>query len=83
MSDTHISFSLPYIYHQSPVYTLPRLSRPGGPHRRAEPQYKFVEEIITETTREIEMSEFEDTGSEETEVGKDEWGGRQTCERGQ
>ncbi|KAF0027556.1 hypothetical protein F2P81_020297 [Scophthalmus maximus] len=67
MSDTHISFSLPYIYHQSPVYTLPRLSRPGGPHRRAEPQYKFVEEIITETTREIEMSEFEDTGSEETE----------------
>ncbi|XP_044069941.1 neurofilament light polypeptide [Siniperca chuatsi] len=70
MSDTHIS--LPYIYHQSPVYTLPCLSRPGGPHRRAEPHYKFVEEIITETTREIEMSEFEETGSEETEVGKDE-----------
>ncbi|XP_070772601.1 neurofilament light polypeptide [Enoplosus armatus] len=70
MSDTHIS--LPYIYHQSPVYTLPCLSRPGGPHRRAEPQYKFVEEIITETTREIEMSEFEETGSEETEAGKDE-----------
>ncbi|KAG8000155.1 Neurofilament medium polypeptide [Nibea albiflora] len=70
MSETHIS--LPYIYHQSPVYTLPCLSRPGGPHRRAEPQYKFVEEIITETTREIEMSEFEETGSEETEVGKDE-----------
>ncbi|XP_071336544.1 neurofilament medium polypeptide [Trachinotus anak] len=70
VSDTHMS--LPYIYHQSPVYTLPCLSRPGGPHRRAEPQYKFVEEIITETTREIEMSEFEETGSEETEVGKDE-----------
>uniref|UniRef100_A0A8C4GUL6 IF rod domain-containing protein n=1 Tax=Dicentrarchus labrax TaxID=13489 RepID=A0A8C4GUL6_DICLA len=70
MSDTHIS--LPYIYHQSPVYTLPCLSRPGGPHRRVEPHYKFVEEIITETTREIEMSEFEETGSEETEVGKDE-----------
>lgn len=72
MSDTHIS--LPYIYHQSPVYTLPCLSRPGGPHRRAEPQYKFVEEIITETTREIEMSEFEEMGSEETEAeaGKDE-----------
>ncbi|XP_074502117.1 neurofilament medium polypeptide [Sebastes fasciatus] len=69
MSDTHIS--LPYIYHQSPVYTLPCLSRPGGPHRRAEPQYKFVEEIITETTREIEMSEFEETGSE-TELEKDE-----------
>ncbi|KAM6922867.1 uncharacterized protein PEZ65_011173 [Lycodopsis pacificus] len=68
MSDTHMS--LPYIYHQSPVYTLPCLSRPGGPHRRAEPQYKFVEEIITETTREIEMSEFEETGSEETEVEK-------------
>nr|XP_019947341.1 PREDICTED: neurofilament medium polypeptide-like [Paralichthys olivaceus] len=71
MSDTDIS--LPYIYHQSPVYTLPCLSRPGGPHRRVEPQYKFVEEIITETTREIEMSEFEDTGSEETEAGRDEW----------
>ncbi|XP_035028522.1 neurofilament light polypeptide [Hippoglossus stenolepis] len=71
LSDTHVS--LPYIYHQSPVYTLPCLSRPGGPHRRAEPQYKFVEEIITETTREIEMSEFEDTGSEETEAWKDEW----------
>lgn len=69
-SDNHIS--LPYIYHQSPIYTLPCLSRPGGPHRRVEPQYKFVEEIITETTREIEMSEFEETGSEETEVGKDE-----------
>ncbi|XP_026212656.1 neurofilament medium polypeptide [Anabas testudineus] len=70
VSDSHIS--LPYIYHQSPIYTLPCLSRPGGPHRRVEPQYKFVEEIITETTREIEMSEFEETGSEETEAGKDE-----------
>ncbi|KAM3605846.1 uncharacterized protein V6R79_005839 [Siganus canaliculatus] len=67
MADNSI-FSLPYIYHQSPVYTLPCLSRPGGLHRRAEPQYKFVEEIITETTREIEMSEFEETGSEETEA---------------
>ncbi|XP_061601067.1 neurofilament medium polypeptide-like [Cololabis saira] len=70
MSDSHISF--PHIYHQSPVYTLPCFNRPGGPHRRLEPQYKFVEEIITETTREIEMSEFEETGSEETEAGKDE-----------
>lgn len=70
VSDTNVS--LPYIYHQSPIYTLPCLSRPGGPHRRVEPQYKFVEEIITETTREIEMSEFEETGSEGTEVGKDE-----------
>ncbi|XP_041646152.1 neurofilament light polypeptide [Cheilinus undulatus] len=68
MSDSHIS--LPYIYHQSPVYTLPCLSRPGAPYRRAEPQYKFVEEIITETTREIEMSEFEETASEESEGGR-------------
>lgn len=68
--DSHIS--LPHIYHQSPVYTLPCFNRPGGPQRRLEPQYKFVEEIITETTREIEMSEFEETGSEETEAGKDE-----------
>lgn len=66
VSDTHIS--LPYIYHQSPVYTLPCLCRPGAPYRRTEPQYKFVEEIITETTREIEMSEFEETESEDTEA---------------
>lgn len=72
MSDSHIT--LPYIYHQSPTYTLPCFSRPGAPHRRAEPQYKFVEEIITETTREIEMSEFEESGSEETEGGSDEQG---------
>ncbi|XP_013860512.1 neurofilament medium polypeptide [Austrofundulus limnaeus] len=64
--------SLPHVSHQSPVYSLPCFSRPGVPRRRAEPQYKFVEEIITETTREIEMSEFEDTGSEGTEAGKDE-----------
>lgn len=69
-SDTHMS--LPYIYHQSPVYTLPSLGRPGGPRRRAEPQYKFVEEIITETTREIELSEFEEREPEETELGIDE-----------
>uniref|UniRef100_UPI003AAAE8FD uncharacterized protein n=1 Tax=Centroberyx gerrardi TaxID=166262 RepID=UPI003AAAE8FD len=72
MSDSHIS--MPYIYRQSPVYTLPCLSRQGGPTRRAEPQYKFVEEIITETTREIEMSEFEETGSEETVGGEGEQG---------
>lgn len=70
MPDTHMS--LPYVYHQSPVYTLPCLSRPGGRHRRAEPQYKFVEEIITETTREIEMLEYEEVESEETEVGEDD-----------
>nr|XP_046257706.1 neurofilament light polypeptide [Scatophagus argus] len=71
VSDNHIS--LPYIYHQSPVYTLSCPNRPGGPRRRAEPQYKFVEEIITETTREIEMSEFEETRpEEETELAEDE-----------
>lgn len=64
--------SLPYIYHQSPIYSLPSFSRPGAPRRRAEPQYKFVEEIITETTREVEMLEYEDTGSEGTDAGKDE-----------
>lgn len=80
VSDTQIS--LPYIYHQSPVYTLPCLSRPGGPHRRVEPQYKFVEEIITETTREIEMSEFEETGSEGTEVEKDEQECTKSSKRG-
>lgn len=63
-TDPHISF--PYIYHQSPVYTLPCLSRPGG--RWAQPQYKFVEEIITETTREIEMLDFEETESEQTKM---------------
>ncbi|XP_033835593.1 neurofilament medium polypeptide-like [Periophthalmus magnuspinnatus] len=59
-SVTESPVSLPYIYHQSPVYTLPSVNRPGGLHRRPEPQYKFVEEIITETTREIILSEFED-----------------------
>ncbi|XP_056147412.1 neurofilament light polypeptide [Lampris incognitus] len=59
ISDTHIS--VPYIYRQSPVYSLPCLSQQGRPSGRAEPCYKFVEEIITETTREIEMSEFEET----------------------
>ncbi|XP_045067411.1 neurofilament medium polypeptide-like [Coregonus clupeaformis] len=64
ISDTHIS--MPCIYNQPPVYTLPCLARQGGPTRRSVPQYKFVEEIITETTREVEMSEIEETGSEET-----------------
>ncbi|MEQ2251166.1 hypothetical protein ILYODFUR_008121 [Ilyodon furcidens] len=70
ISDPHVP--LPHIYHQSPIYTLPSFSRPGVTQRRAEPKYKFVEEIITETTREIEMTEFEETGSEQTDVGKDE-----------
>ncbi|KAM9364968.1 glial fibrillary acidic protein-like [Pholidichthys leucotaenia] len=69
VSDPHIS--LPYIYHQSPVYTLPCHNRPGGPRRRLEPRYKFVEEIVTETTREIKLSEYEELGSEDTEEGKD------------
>ncbi|XP_029031518.1 neurofilament light polypeptide [Betta splendens] len=73
VSDPHMS--LPYIYHQSPIYTLPCLTRPGGTPRRVEPHYKFVEEIITETTREIEMSEFEESGSEDTEEVK----GEQEC----
>ncbi|XP_045067406.1 neurofilament medium polypeptide-like [Coregonus clupeaformis] len=64
ISDTHIS--MPCIYNQFPIYTLPCLARQGGPTRRSVPQYKFVEEIITETTREVEMSEIEETGSEET-----------------
>ncbi|XP_045557716.1 neurofilament medium polypeptide-like [Salmo salar] len=68
ISDTHIS--MPCIYRQSPVYTLPYLARQGGPTRRSEPQYKFVEEIITETTRDMEMSEIEETGSEETDGGE-------------
>uniref|UniRef100_A0A4W5JRQ2 IF rod domain-containing protein n=1 Tax=Hucho hucho TaxID=62062 RepID=A0A4W5JRQ2_9TELE len=68
ISDTHIS--MPCIYRQSPVYTLPCLARQGGLTRRSEPQYKFVEEIITETTRAVEMSEIEDTGSEETDGGE-------------
>ncbi|XP_030628186.1 neurofilament light polypeptide [Chanos chanos] len=56
-----------YIYRQSPIYTLPCVNRQGGAARKTEPQYKFVEEIITETTREdVEIS---DTGSDETAVG--------------
>ncbi|KAL2083604.1 hypothetical protein ACEWY4_021377 [Coilia grayii] len=57
---TDASVSVPYIYRQSPVYTLPCVARHGGTTRRAEPQYKFVEEIITETTREdVEIDESE------------------------
>uniref|UniRef100_A0A6Q2X020 Si:dkey-27m7.4 n=1 Tax=Esox lucius TaxID=8010 RepID=A0A6Q2X020_ESOLU len=56
--------TMPYVYRKSPVYTLPHLARHGGPTRRTEPQ-KFVEEIITETTTEVEMSEFEETVSKE------------------
>lgn len=61
---TNASISVPYIYRQSPVYTLPCNTRHGGSTRRAEPQYKFVEEIITETTR--EDVEIDETESEET-----------------
>ncbi|XP_010887363.1 neurofilament medium polypeptide [Esox lucius] len=70
ISDTHIS--MPYIYRQSPVYTLPCLAGQGGHKRRSEPQYKFVEEIITETTREVEMSEFEEAGSKGMAGGEGE-----------
>ncbi|KAG7262209.1 hypothetical protein CRUP_012886 [Coryphaenoides rupestris] len=52
----------PYIYRRPPVYTLP-----GPTGETQKPQYKFVKEIITETTREIEMSEVEETASEEEE----------------
>ncbi|XP_041921813.1 vimentin [Alosa sapidissima] len=61
---TNSNISVPYIYRQSPVYTLPCTTRHGGSTRRAEPQYKFVEEIITETTR--EDVEIDETESEET-----------------
>ncbi|TTG62695.1 Neurofilament medium polypeptide [Bagarius yarrelli] len=55
----------PYVYRQSPIYTLSSVPRVGGVSRKAEPQYKFVEEIITETTSEnIEIS---DAGSDDAE----------------
>jgi len=67
ISDAHIS--VPYIYRQSPIYTLPCVKRQGGATRKAEPQYKFVEEIITETTREdVEIS---DSGSEKSGEGRE------------
>ncbi|XP_026880788.2 neurofilament medium polypeptide [Electrophorus electricus] len=65
LSDAHIS--APYVYRQSPVYTLPCVTRQGAVTRKAEPQYKFVEEIITETTREdVEISDMgsDDAGGE-------------------
>lgn len=65
---------MPYVYRQSPIYTLPSVPRVGGVSRKAEPQYKFVEEIITETTREdIEIS---DTGSDDAEEQRE---GDQVC----
>uniref|UniRef100_A0A8C1LAR4 Si:dkey-27m7.4 n=1 Tax=Cyprinus carpio TaxID=7962 RepID=A0A8C1LAR4_CYPCA len=64
ISDAHIS--VPYIYRQSPIYTLPCVKRQGGATRKAEPQYKFVEEIITETTREdVEISDADSDKSGE------------------
>ncbi|KAF7710545.1 neurofilament medium polypeptide [Silurus meridionalis] len=72
LSDAQIP--VPYVYRQSPIYTLPSVPRVGGVTRKAEPQYKFVEEIITETTREdIEIS---DTGSEDAEEQRE---GEKVC----
>ncbi|XP_036402908.1 neurofilament medium polypeptide [Megalops cyprinoides] len=51
--------SVPHVYRQSPFYSLPYLTMPRRAFFRAEPQYKFVEEIITETTREVLMLETE------------------------
>ncbi|CAL8297553.1 unnamed protein product [Merluccius merluccius] len=68
LSDAQHNLPAPYIYRQSPVFTLPCQ---GEQRRTQKPQYKFVEEIITETTREIEMSEFEETCSEEEEEETD------------
>ncbi|KAF7667936.1 hypothetical protein LDENG_00039220 [Lucifuga dentata] len=72
VSDAH--FSMPFTYHQPPVYSRPCLSPQGVSPRQAEPKYKFVEEIITETTREIEMLEFEET-EDEQECTKSDRGG--------
>ncbi|MBN3312212.1 NFM protein, partial [Atractosteus spatula] len=58
--------SLPYVYRQSPVYTLPSYTKERSRATKAEPQYKFVEEIITETTKEVEMTEIEEAESEQT-----------------
>ncbi|XP_064173870.1 neurofilament medium polypeptide [Anguilla rostrata] len=55
---------VPYVYRQSPVYTLPYFTIQRGRRYKVMPQYKFVEEIITETTREVELSETEETESE-------------------
>ncbi|MBN3294922.1 NFM protein, partial [Amia calva] len=66
--------SVPYVYRQSPVYTLPSLTRPKSRTAKAEPQYKFVEEIITETTKEVEMMEIEDMASEGTNDEDDKIG---------
>ncbi|XP_052006863.1 neurofilament medium polypeptide-like [Xyrauchen texanus] len=66
ISDAHIS--VPFIYRQSP--TLPCVKRQGVATRKAEPHYKFVEEIITETNREdVEIS---DTGADKSEEGRED-----------
>ncbi|MBN3294936.1 NFM protein, partial [Amia calva] len=58
--------SVPYMYRPYPVYTLPSLTRLKSRTGKAEPQYNFVEEIITETTKEVEMMEIEDAASQGT-----------------
>ncbi|XP_051504103.1 neurofilament heavy polypeptide-like [Myxocyprinus asiaticus] len=66
ISDAHISVP----FRQSPTYTLPCVKRQGVATRKAEPQYKFIEEIITETNREdVEIS---DTGADKSEEGRED-----------
>ncbi|KAJ8406742.1 hypothetical protein AAFF_G00296580 [Aldrovandia affinis] len=67
-SVSSVHTSVPYVYRQSPVYSLPCLPKHRSTSTKAEPQYKFVEEIITETTREVELTEIEEAESELTRV---------------
>ncbi|KAJ8418246.1 hypothetical protein AAFF_G00139550 [Aldrovandia affinis] len=60
---------VPYVYRQSPVYTLPYFTMHRSQRYKVLPQYKFVEEIITETTREVEMSETEEESERSSSEG--------------
>ncbi|MGH0122429.1 UNVERIFIED_CONTAM: hypothetical protein FKN15_004196 [Acipenser sinensis] len=63
VAEGHVPAS--YVYRQSSVYTVPSFTRQKTTTKKVEPQYKFVEEIITETTKEVEMAEIDDTDTEE------------------
>ncbi|XP_033886226.3 neurofilament medium polypeptide-like [Acipenser ruthenus] len=63
----------PHEYRQSSVYTLPSFTRQKTATKKVEPQYKFVEETITETTKEVEIddTDIEEIMSEEERMEKE------------
>uniref|UniRef100_H3AFI7 IF rod domain-containing protein n=1 Tax=Latimeria chalumnae TaxID=7897 RepID=H3AFI7_LATCH len=68
------SFTAPIgLQEQVATYTAEEVAKQKTDPVKIEPQYKFVEEIITETTKEIEMTDIEECqGLPETETSLEE-----------